>query len=232
MTTGPWSPQRWNYCTSRRELLLGAAAAVAWCALGGATPAAAETVAPKLSAKDEAILTRVETYLNGIRSFKSRFIQVSQNGGIAEGNIFIQRPGKMRIEYKPPVPILVVATGKLLILYDRELDQTTHLPLGTSPAAFLLEDNVELREKVNVTKVRSAEGRIHVSVVERKSPDKGELHLTFLDNPLKLREWVVVDAQRQQTKVVLIDPQEGVKLDPSLFLFERVPLRPAPGSQR
>jgi outer membrane lipoprotein-sorting protein len=186
------------------------------CLVLAAGPAAAE-----LSATGKATLKRVEAYLEGVRTFQARFIQVSDNGGIAEGRIYMQRPGKMRIEYKPPVPLILVATGKLIIMYDRKLDQTTHLPLAASPAAWLLGDRLSVRDKIDVTEVRKAGGRIYVSLVEKGKAAKGSLHLVFLDKPLRLREWIVVDAQRRRTKVVLVDAQEGMKLDPRLFLFER-----------
>ncbi|HUT50783.1 MAG TPA: outer membrane lipoprotein carrier protein LolA [Alphaproteobacteria bacterium] len=185
-----------------------------------AGPAAAE-----LSAAGQATLKRVETYLNGVRTFQARFIQVSDNGGIAEGRIYMQRPGKMRIEYKPPVPLILVATGKLIIMYDSKLDQTTHLPLAASPAAWLLGDRLGIHDKIEVTKVSETGGRVYVSLVEKGKATKGTLHLVFLDAPLRLREWIVVDAQRRRTKIVLVDAKEGMKLDPRLFLFER-PARP------
>ena len=177
--------------------------------------------AEALSVGDRAQVDRIEKYLNNIRTFRARFIQVSQNGGIAEGRIYIQRPGKMRIEYKPPVPILIVSTGKLLIFYDSELDQTTHLPFSASPAAFLLRKRIDIRKRVRVTGLRRKAGRVYLSVVDRKSPDRGALELMFLTSPLRLREWIVTDAQRRRTKVVLIDPKEGVSLKPTLFLFEK-----------
>jgi outer membrane lipoprotein-sorting protein len=181
-----------------------------------AGPAAAE-----LSTAAKATLNRVETYLESVRTFQSRFIQVSDNGGIAEGRIYMQRPGKMRIEYKPPVPLILVATGKILIMYDRQLDQTTHLPLSASPASWLLGERLSIRDKVEITNVRTAGGRIYISLNEKGKAAKGSLSLVFLDDPLRLREWIVVDAQRRRTKIVLVDAQEGMKLDPRLFLFER-----------
>ena len=190
--------------------------------LATATLFAAQTHAEAvLSAADRADVQKIEKYLNDIRTFRSRFIQVSQNGGVAEGRIYIQRPGKMRIEYKPPVPILIVSTGKLLIFYDSELDETTHLPFSASPAAFLLRKRIDIKERVRVTGLRRKAGRLYLSVVDRKSPDRGALELMFLTNPLRLREWIVTDARRRQTKVVLIDPKEGIDLKPTLFLFEK-----------
>ena len=177
--------------------------------------------AAALSKGEKAAVAQVSAYLNKIRSFQARFIQVSQNGGIAEGKLYIQRPGRMRIEYNPPVPLLVVSTGKILILYDRSLDQVTHLPLSASPASFLLEETIRFSGRIRVIGVKRLNGRIYVSVREKGRPDKGSLHLMFIAKPLKLREWIVIDAQRRRTKVVLIDIREGVKLNPNLFLFER-----------
>lgn len=177
--------------------------------------------AAALSPADKATVARISAYLNGVRSFEARFIQVAQNGNLAEGRIYIQRPGRMRIEYKPPVPLLIVSTGKILILYDRQLDQVTHLPLAASPAAFLLADKIRFSGRIRVIGVKRLPGRIYISVTEKGSPGKGSLHLMFTLKPLELREWIVIDAQRQRTKVVLINFRAGVKLDPRLFLFER-----------
>jgi outer membrane lipoprotein-sorting protein len=183
--------------------------------------ASAAQGAAALSQDDKAVVARVSAYLNGVRSFEARFIQVAQNGNIAEGRIYIQRPGRMRIEYKPPVPLLIVSTGKILILYDSQLDQVTHLPLSASPASFLLADKIRFSGRIRVIGVKRFNGRITVSLAEKGRPGKGSLHLMFVTKPLKLREWIVIDAQRRRTKVVLIDIREGIKLDPRLFLFER-----------
>lgn len=201
--------------TMRFYAKLAGLAAVLLIAAGAAQGAAA------LSQADKATVARVSAYLNKVRTFQARFIQVSQNGGIAEGRIYIQRPGRMRIEYKPPVPLLIVSTGKILILYDRSLDQVTHLPLSASPASFLLADKIRFSGRIRVIAVKRLPGRVYVSVAEKGRPDKGSLHLMFVTRPLRLREWIVIDAQRRRTKVVLIDFRAGVKLDPKLFLFER-----------
>ena len=195
--------------------MLAGLAAVLLIAAGAAQGAAA------LSQADKATVARVSAYLNKVRTFQARFIQVSQNGGIAEGRLYIQRPGRMRIEYKPPVPLLIVSTGKVLILYDRTLDQVTHLPLSASPASFLLADKIRFSGRIRVIAVKRLPGRIYVSVSEKGRPDKGSLHLMFVTRPFRLREWIVIDAQRRRTKVVLINFRSGVKLDPKLFLFER-----------
>ena len=81
---------------------------------------------------------RIEAYLTGVKSLKARFQQFSQNGGLIYGNIYLRRPGRLRIEYDPPVPVLIVADGTWASFYDTELDQLNQAPLGSTPAWFLL----------------------------------------------------------------------------------------------
>ena len=51
------------------------------------------------------------------------------------------------------------------------------------------------------------------------TPGDGTLTLIFADNPLALRSWTVVDAQRRETRVSLFDVQLGGNFDQSLFVF-------------
>jgi outer membrane lipoprotein-sorting protein len=72
---------------------------------------------------------------------------------------------------------------------------------------------------VTVTAIARLPGQIQVSMVRTGSPDDGSLTLVFADNPLALRQWSVVDAQRQETRVTLFDVQLGGSFDQSLFVF-------------
>jgi len=100
--------------------------------------------AAALNAADQQLVKRVEAYLNAIRTMTARFIQAEPNGWIAEGALYLQRPGKMRIEYDPPHRFLMVTTGRMLIVYNGKTDATMHLPVSTSPVAFLLGERVDL----------------------------------------------------------------------------------------
>ena len=102
-------------------------------AMPGAGTAAAPEPAP-LSAGEQALVGRIEAYFNGVRTMRARFLQSASTGQVAEGTVALQRPGRMRIEYDPPVPVLIVADGTWLIYHDRGLNQISYLPLGSTPA--------------------------------------------------------------------------------------------------
>lgn len=186
-----------------------------------AAPVRAATGIDAYTPEDQATIGRIEAYLNGLTSVQSRFVQRAANGGQATGSLYIERPGKMRVEYDPPVPVLIVSTGVLLILFDAELGQTTHLPIEASPASVLIRDAVSLGDDVEVRGLARGDGLVHLTLGDegRLGMGAGQITLDFVEDPLDLRSWTVVDAEGKTTKVSLLDPRYGVNLDPVLFKF-------------
>jgi outer membrane lipoprotein-sorting protein len=200
--------------TTRRAVLALAAT------LAGLAAAPARAQAPAaLSEQDRADLARIEAYLNELRTLEARFIQIAESGAAAEGLVQIDRPGRMRLEYDPPVPLLVVASGGQIVQFDKELRQASYLPLSATPAAILLRERVAFAGDVTVTRVERGPGTIRVTLVQTADPRAGRLTLIFSDRPLQLVSWQVVDAQGLTTRVSLADIRSGVALDPQLFVF-------------
>ena len=189
----------------------------------GVGPAAAQTAAAEavigavvLSEADRADIGRIEDYLNRIGTLKSRFVQFTASGA-AEGLIYMSRPGDMRVEYDPPTPVLMVASGRLLMYHDTALKQTSFLPVDRTPAAFFLRQTIDLSDGLTITEFHRGPGSLRLTLVEAKNPEAGSISLVFEDRPLRLAKWQIVDAQGQRVDVVLLDPQFGVDLDDSLF---------------
>ena len=83
--------------------------------------------------QDKADLGRIETYLDGLRTLKARFLQVAPNGALSQGTAWLERPGRMRFQYDPPSPFLLVAGHGLVVFHDRSLNQTSNIPIGRTP---------------------------------------------------------------------------------------------------
>jgi outer membrane lipoprotein-sorting protein len=175
--------------------------------------------ATPLTAQDQADLRRIEIYLNGIHTLKARFEQIAPDGAPSGGVVWLQRPGKMRFQYDPPSPFLLVAGYGLLVFHDSQLQQTSNIPLGRTPLGLLLQDNLTLSGGITVTHIVRYPGQIQVTLLRTASPNEGTLTLIFADNPLALRSWIVVDAQRRATRVSLYDIQLGGTFDQSLFSY-------------
>jgi outer membrane lipoprotein-sorting protein len=199
----------------RRRLLALVSGGIAGFALSPAM--AANTAGATLSEQDRGDVARVEEYLNAIRTLSARFMQISDTGGTAEGKLYLSRPGKLRLEYDPPVPILLVANSGFLIHYDKQLKTVAHLPIDSTPAGLLVRERVALSGDVAVTKVERGPGSLRVTVVQSKDPQAGRITLVFSERPFALSNWQVTDAQGSVTRVALIDPHAGMPLDPALF---------------
>jgi len=195
----------------RRALLRSVAALLPLSLTINAAPAAT------LSAQDQVDIARIETYLNGLKALKARFMQVAGDGGISQGTAWLQRPGRMRFQYDPPAPFLLIAAHGQLIFNDSSLQQTSNIPLSRTPLGILLAENVKLSGAVTVTGIQRLPGQIQVTLVRTASPGDGSLTLIFADPPMTLRQWTVVDAQRRETHVTLYDAQTGGNFDPQLF---------------
>ena len=172
-------------------------------------------VAP--SQQNKADIGRAETYLNGLKSLKARFTQVAQDGGLSEGTAWLVRPGRMRFQYDPPAPFLLIAAHGVLTFHDSALQQTSNIGLNRTPLGILLAEHVELSGAVTVTDIQRVPGQLQLTLVRTDSAGDGGLTLIFADQPLTLRQWTVVDAQRRETRVTLYNVQTGGSFDPQLF---------------
>ena len=193
-------------------------------AFGPATAMAADAKAAPLSKADKADLARVEDYLNGLSTLKAHFIQVSSKGEVAEGTVYLQRPGKIRFEYEPPVPVLIVSSGLILYYHDTELNQTSQVFVNSTPIGLLVREKLSFADKdITVAHMLHQDGAIRVTVQQTKDPEQGAITLIFADKPLALRQWMVLDAQGVETSVTLTNVQTGIALDPALFTFDPRP---------
>jgi outer membrane lipoprotein-sorting protein len=182
---------------------------------------AQSTKTPTYSVTDALDIRRVEEYLNNLRTVKARFLQVTSTGGYAEGNLFISRPGKMRIEYKPPVQILIIADGQWLIYNDKELEQVTYVDLQSTPAGVLVAENISFSDgEYHVAKIERGANTLNVDVTKKADSAEGAVTLIFSDHPLVLKKWAITDAQGVRTTVSLLGTKFGLPVDPNLFKFD------------
>jgi outer membrane lipoprotein-sorting protein len=194
-------------------------------ALFPAAAYAAKAVPMALTPQDQADLSRIEAYLDSLKNLKARFLQVAPDGTVSEGNAYLSRPGRMRFEYDKPSPFLLVAGFGSAVFYDKQLNQTTSVPLGTTPLGILLADHVRLSGDITVTGIQRDPGQIQITTTRTNSPEDGSLTLVFADKPLALRQWAVLDAQRQETRVSLFSIELGGDFPASMFQFEDPRLR-------
>ena len=119
--------------------------------------------------QQQELIKKIESYFNAIRTIKSKFYQTSDNGAAAQGNFYVLKPNKMRLEYDPPHPVEVIADGYYLIFHDKKLEQVTYLDLDDNPAAMILKENFSFeKEGLTITDFSTEPGLISVSVAKKR----------------------------------------------------------------
>ena len=172
-----------------------------------------------LSERDRADVAAVEDYLNSFTTLKGRFLQITEDGAQAEGTAYISRPGRLRLQYDPPAQLTLLADGTFLIVDDKRYPNPSYALLNSTPAGVLVREKIKLlNEDLSVTKVQHQPGVLTVTLTEAEDPNQGQLVLVFMDKPLQLRQWRIIDAQGKQTTVSLFDIQTGITLDRKLFI--------------
>lgn len=187
--------------------------------LAASSGAAAPEFRHELSDQDKADLDRVSAYLNSIHTLKAAFVQIGPEGQTDEGTFYIDKPGRMRFEYTPPNPVLVVSDGSTVAVENRRLNTTDRYPIWSTPLNLILSNDVNLRKNQEIAGVERQTGELIVEARSHSSKVNGNITLVFAEPTLELRQWTVVDAQGLSTTVSVRDVRTGVTLDPSLFVI-------------
>lgn len=174
-----------------------------------------------LSDQQKDDLDKVSAYLNSMHSLEGSFIQIDPNGQIDQGEVFIDKPGRMRFEYEPPAPILIVSDGSTVAVQNKRLNTLDHYPLWTTPLKLLLSNDVNLRHNSLITDVVEQSGTLVVQAKSERTRSRANISLTFSWPDLELRQWTVIDDQGLSTTVSLRNIQQNMALQPSLFVLPK-----------
>lgn len=170
------------------------------------------------AAAAEVSLAEASAYLNGFTGAQSAFTQIADDGSIATGTVRLQRPGRMRFEYDPPLEQLVVAGGGQVAIFDgRSNAGPEQYPLSRTPLSIILAPQVDLTRARMVTGARTEGPSTIITARDPDNPDYGSIDLVFTDDPVELRQWVVRDAQGGETTVILGELALGTGFPASNF---------------
>ena len=197
-----------------------------------ALPAAAVIAAPSPADATAAPLGAVSAHLKALDTMTADFSQTGANGQMLTGKLTLARPGRIRFQYEPGVPILVVADGSALTFIDYKVRQVSRWPIKSTPLGVLLDPS---RDPTRYARLLPSQGNeILVEAKDPKHPEYGIITLAFeraANAPagLTLTGWTVVDAQNARTTVRLANQRYGVPVDKATFKFKDPRPRSAPG---
>jgi outer membrane lipoprotein-sorting protein len=178
----------------------------------------AASASAALSPNDLKDVERAEASLNAAMTLRARFLQVAPDGSTAEGTLSLSRPGKLRLDYDPPTPMIILANGDWLVYHDSQLDHTSYVDIDSTPAALLVKKDLKLNsDGATVASVTHKPGLLEITAIKEKDPRQGKITLIFSEAPFQLKQWLVTDAQGQTTTVSLYNQRTDVRFDDRIF---------------
>jgi outer membrane lipoprotein-sorting protein len=170
-----------------------------------------------LTAEQSAAVKEVAAYIQGFKTLKGEFTQVSSKGNVSKGVFIIAKPGKMRFEYAAPNPFIIVSDGTWVTIKNRAKDKAEEYPLSQTPLRLILDDDIDLLKEANILEVETKDGLTTITLQDRKKTVPGHLILVYDHAKKALQQWVVVDGQGRRTTVSLENMADAGDTDPKLF---------------
>ena len=164
-------------------------------------------------------LDAISAYLNSIVTLKGGFVQIAPTGDMSEGTFYLSKPGKLRFEYNPPVPTLLVADGHDVAVVNRRLKTIDSYPLFETPLKLILDKRVDIRHSPQFVSMQHQQGSVVINMRSNQAHSKANITLVFAEPAYELRQWTVLDNQGLATTVALRNLQPGAAVADSLFVL-------------
>lgn len=166
---------------------------------------------------DDALFEAAANALDAVTTLRARFVQVAPSGNVAEGDLSLRRPGRVRFDYDDPNPQLIVATSGTVFVHDAARETTDSYPLRATPLRYLLNERLDREAAVLRSVQRDSESVTLILGAQNEEEVRGDLALTFTAPDLQLTEWAVIEPDGATTVVALSDVETGVRLPGRLF---------------
>lgn len=179
------------------------------CAFMLATPSYAQT--------SQDVIAKAERWFEKITTMRAQFIQISSDGSSATGTLYLRRPKQMRLQYDGDGKLALVVSGGWLHVDEGAKKQVNSFPIGSTPFAPMLREDIQLRSPKFQTSTSKENGVATVKIIQETGEAAGSLTLEFSETPFALRRWIIEDAVGVTTKVTLQNPVFGEDFNNFLF---------------
>ena len=179
---------------------------------------------------EQTIVNAIQKNYQSVRTFQAEFEQKSfvnmiNRTEIAQGNVQIKKPGKMKWVYNDPDPQVLISNQKNLWLYSLEDKQATKMPVesvysSNTPALFLAGEGI-LTNIFNVTEVITGKNiyTVALSPKEAKS-DLNRLILRANKNNYQIIGVTVYDDLGNKTQIKFKNIRINEQIAESIFDFK------------
>ena len=167
--------------------------------------------------ENKSAIIQIKKFFENLITLEANFIQVSPSGNVSNGKVYLDLPGKLRIDYEKPKNLLITCKGFWIVIQDRETKTTNNIPVKNSPFALLLENTSFLNNQNIKTEYNIEAGIISLKLKSQNKDNQESLVLEFSENPFSLKKWVIQDSLGENTTVLIQNAKYNNKLSHLLF---------------
>ncbi len=173
--------------------------------------------------KREALLTKIEEYLNSFDNFSAKFEQYSAGHPFAKGDFKLKKPYKFLWQYQEPETHKIIATGTDIYFVDDANGQVTQLPRHPLLEELLLKKEINLKntEKLQILNITENDDSIDLFLKMQNEEEAMQLALNFSKAPFQLRE--ILTTNQLGHKVYLSFKQVDTQTELANKLFKYRP---------
>lgn len=174
---------------------------------------------PKVPTQDAmSAVARANAWLNSSQTLIADFIQVGGDGRRTQGELYVQRPGRLRFEYASPATLQIIADGTSVAVRDKKLATQDLYFINQTPLKFLLKSDIDIGRDTRILDVKT-DAKTTSIYIEDKATFGGtsRIRLVFDTQSSVLQQWTVIDPQGFETLVRLSN--HDLKTKPSADLF-------------
>jgi outer membrane lipoprotein-sorting protein len=177
--------------------------------------------APKQAISAAEAVRRANSWLESAQRLSADFVQIGPDGHRAEGQLLLERPGRMRFKFSPPDRLEIVADGRSVAVRDQKMDTQDLYLIGQTPLKFLLADHINLAKDTEVLRVEANDNSVSILIEDKATlGGSAQIELVFDPTTFALKQWTVNDAQGFQTVVTLFNVDLTAQLDESIFKID------------
>ena len=173
--------------------------------------------ASNASVNSQILSLKIENFFKNLVTLEADFIQVGPSGNVSNGKLYLDLPGKLRIDYNKPNNLLITSQGFWIVIQDRQSQTTNNIPVKSSPFSVLLENKLILKNENFITEYSLSSGIITFKIKSQKKDTPESLIMEFSEKPFSLKKWIISDTFGEKTTVLIQNAKYNNNLSHLLF---------------
>lgn len=162
--------------------------------------------------------SEVENYINSINTLEANFVQIATSE-TSYGKLYIQKPGKIRIEYREPQNYVIVVQKNRTTYYNYDLEEYANFANKSNFLSVVSNENFSFSEfdEYNIVEeggIVSASMKLHD---KEEQSVRVSLNFNRISDGLKFDSFYINDGVSPESVVKLQDIKMNQPIDKSKF---------------